>query len=288
MKRLAWIFVAACNTEPQPVVPADPQPTLQRDAAPVDAAPSTFIGVVSAGQTANIAPRVAGLLSRVLVGPGDQVALDQVVAEMDPVQMKEDLHAAQALLAAATSAVAKAMVDVEDAKRKLIIETKAVEQGVSPSQNLEEARLNVKRAQATAQQLRSSQAVESARVKNVEANVTDTRLRAPFAGTIAQRYRDAGNRVEAGQPIVKIAGHGSMRLLFAVPSAMASAVPLHARVTATIATVARPVFATVKQVPPGVDPASGLILIEAELEGDTRDIRAGLDAIVAPTTTLKP
>ena len=287
MKRLTWIILlVACNGEPpqapsQNSRPQNSRPASSRDAAPVDAAPMTFIGVVSAGQTANIAPRVAGLLSKVLVGPGDQVELDQVVAEMDPVQMQEELSAAKAARDAAASAVTKAVVDVDDANRKLAVETNAVEKGISPTQNLDEARLNVRRARATARQLRPSLAVEVARVKTVEANVTDTRLRAPFAGTIAQRYRDAGNRVEAGQPIVKIAGHGSMRLLFAVSPADASSVPLGTRVTAEIATVQRPVIAIVKQVPPGVDAATGMLLIQAELEGDTRDIRAGLDAVVS-------
>jgi len=281
VKRLVLLVVVACNAEPVEIVPVQPQTPTTRDAAiTADAGPSVFVGVLTAAQTVDIVPRVAGLLSKVHVGAGDEVVADEVVAEMDPVQMQEELRAAQAALSAATSAVTKAMVDVEDARRKLTLETKAVEQGVSPTQNLEEARLNVKRADAVAQQVRSAQAVESARVKTVKANVTDTRLRAPFAGTVAQRYRDAGNRVEAGQSIVKIVGHGSMRLRFAVPPQLAKSLPPGTHVTATVDTIPTPVAATVKQVTPAIDPASGMIIVEAELDGDTKDVRPGLGATV--------
>ena len=39
------------------------------------------------------------------------------------------------------------LVDIEDAKRRLGVETRAVEAGVSPAQNLEEARLSVLHAE---------------------------------------------------------------------------------------------------------------------------------------------
>ena len=258
---LPLVFVLGCDVEPQKIVPTEPQPSPARDAAPVDSRPTRFIGVLTAAQTVSIVPRVAGLLSKVHVGVGDEVVDDEVVAEMDPVQMQEELRAAQAALAAASSAVTRALVDVEDARRKLALETKAVEQGVSPTQNVEEARLNVKRTEAVAQQARSAKNVEAARVQTVKANVTDTQLRAPFAGTVAQRYRDAGNRVEAGQPIVKIVGHGSMRLRFGVSPRLAKAFPVGTKVTATIDTIPTPVPATIKQVTPAIDPASGLILV---------------------------
>lgn len=284
MRRLAVIALAfwGCDLEPQKIMPTEPKPSPARDAAVPDAGPTQYIGVLTAAQTVSIVPRVAGLLSKVHVGVGDEVVVDEVVAEMDPVQMQEELSAAQAALAAASSAVTKAMVDVEDARRKLALETKAVEQGVSPTQNVEEARLNVKRADAIAQQARSARNVEAARLQTVKANVTDTRLRAPFAGTVAQRYRDAGNRVEAGQPIVKIVGHGSMRLRFGVPPQVAKSFPVGTKVDAKIDTIATPVSATVKQVPPSVDVASGLIFVEAELESAPPDVRPGLGAIVKP------
>ena len=111
--------------------------------------------------------------------------------------------------------------------------------------------------------------------------MNDTDLRAPFAGTVANRYRDAGNRVEAGTPIVKLVGHGSMRLMFAVPPQLAKQIAVGQRVIATVDTITAPVAAIIKQVPPTLDPASGRIIVEAELvEAANTQLRAGLGATV--------
>jgi multidrug resistance efflux pump len=94
----------------------------------------------------------------------------------------------QAALKAASSAVKGAMVEVEGAQRKLEVETEGFKKGISTAQEVAEAELNLKRMKAILEQKRSARNVEDARVQTVRANVTDTRLRAPFAGTIAQRY----------------------------------------------------------------------------------------------------
>ena len=276
----ALVLCGGCTGEP--VVAPQPQPSVARDAGSPDAVAAVFVGVLTAAQTVDVAPRVGGLIARVHVGAGDHVEVDQVVAEMDPVPMREELRAAEAALAAAGSAVTKANVNVDDAKRKLVLETQYVEKGLSPAQNVEDARIAVRRAQADAEQVRGVYRVETVRVETLKANVTNTALRAPFAGTVAKRFRDAGNRVEAGAPIVKIVGDGSLRLRFAVPPQLANRVPVGARVTARVDTVAAPVGATVKQVTPSIDPASGMIIVEAELDRAGAELRPGLGATVAP------
>ena len=77
--------------------------------------------------------------------------------------------------------------------------------------------------------------------------MADTALRAPFAGTVAMRFHDAGNRVEAGEPIARIVGDGKMTLRFAVPPEHARAITVDSRVIATVNTIATPITATIKQ-----------------------------------------
>jgi RND family efflux transporter MFP subunit len=275
------LAIASCSDrEPAPApAPRPAQPS--RDAAVADG-PTRLIGVLTAARSVEIASRVAGLLARVHVGAGDLVTEGQVVAEMDPVQLRDDLRAAEASLAAATAASRSASIDLEDARRKLAVETRAVEGGVSPAQTAEEARLGVSRAEAALQRARSTQAAEAARTRTVRDHLDDARLRAPFAGIVAMRYRDAGNRVEAGAPIVRIDGHGGMRLRFAVPPELARLVTVAAEVTATVDTMATPVSAVIKQVSPTLDPASGMVFVEAELtsEQGSGQLRAGLAAWV--------
>lgn len=275
------IALFACREDDAPR-PSAPIRSTMRDAGTVDAAPVTFTGVLTAAELVDIAPRVAGLIRSVRVGVGDKVTEGDVVVDMDPVQLQEEQRAAEASLAAASAAAKQARVDVEDARRKLELETKAVNAGVSPTQNLDEARLGVKRAEAAADRARSAQAAEAARAQTARDHVANASLRAPFAGTVANRFRDAGNRVEAGGAILRIVGHGKMRLRFAVPPQLARPLAVGTNVTAMVETVGKPIGAVVKQVSPTVDPASGMIIVEAELDGVTSDLQPGLAARVRP------
>jgi multidrug efflux pump subunit AcrA (membrane-fusion protein) len=106
-----------------------------------DAADARYIGVITAAESVDIAPRIQGVVATIEVRAGDTVTAGQVIAEMDPKSMQEELRAAEAALGAAVAARHQADVDVEDARRKLAVETKAVAAGVSPQVNLVEAEL---------------------------------------------------------------------------------------------------------------------------------------------------
>jgi RND family efflux transporter MFP subunit len=282
--RFALILFAlgvACGGSGEPPGPAPaPHPEPPRDAAVADAQ-TRFVGVLAAAESVDLAPRVAGTIAKVHVGAGDVVAAGQIVASMDPAQLRDELRAAEASLAAASAASRSAGVDVEDARRKVALETRAVADGVSPGQLLEEVRMGLRRAEAALQRAISTQAVEAARAQTARDHLADAELRAPFAGTIEKRYRDAGNRVEAGAPIVRIVGHGGMRLRFAVPLQLVPLVRVSTRVTATVDTLPAPVTAVVTQVSPTLDPSSGLIFVEAQLvDQPAGELRYGLAAWV--------
>jgi RND family efflux transporter MFP subunit len=277
-------LVVACGGGSEPVAVAPNGSAVARSARDAAAEPqaSVFVGVVAAAESVDIAPRAAGVIAKVYVASGDTVRIGDVVAEMDPVQLREEVRAAEGALGAATAAYRQALVEVEDARRKLVLETKSVEQGVSPRTAREDAAFAVKRAEAAAQKAASTQAAEASRTQTAKDHLSDAQLRAPFEGTVALRFRDAGNRIDAGTAIIRIVGHGGMRLRFAVPPDRVQAVGTGTRVTATIDTVGTPVVATVKQVSPTIDSASGMVIVEAQLpsDGSLAELRSGLAARV--------
>ncbi len=262
--------------EPSPV-------TVPRtDAGEATDAPLRFIGVIAAGELANIAPRSPGVIRAVHVDAGDRVAVGDVIADMDPAEMRDQLRAAQAAVKASSAALTAAKVEAEDARRRLELEIKAVASGISPAQNVDEERVNLKRADAAVERARSTQAAEVARAQTARDQLADTALRAPFAGTVAMRFHDAGNRIEAGEPIARIVGNGKMTLRFAVPPEQARIIAVDGTVIATVNTITIPVSATIKQVSPALDPASGMIIVDAELDEESGELRPGLEAFVVP------
>ncbi|MBK7538667.1 MAG: biotin/lipoyl-binding protein [Myxococcales bacterium] len=156
----AVLGLGGCGQDAAPSAQRSPQ----KVAAPARGeAVADAVGVVIAEQVADLAAPFAGVLQRVLVRAGDRVTAGQVVAELDPRPLQEELRVAEAALQAAEASHRQARVDIEDAQRRLAVETAAATAGVSPTTNVEEARLAVKRAEAAAQRASASAAVEQAR-----------------------------------------------------------------------------------------------------------------------------
>lgn len=280
---IALVHASACSArdtspsprhrEPPPIVASRP-----------DAAARTFVGVITAADVVDLASRFDGVVAAVHVRAGDKVEPGQVLVELDPRPMREQVSAAQAALAAAHAARRQADVDVEDAKRRVAVETKAVAEGVSPRVTLEEAQFALKRAVAASQRAASTVAAESSHLQTARDHLRDMSLRAKSSGIVSLRFKDPGATIAAGAPILRIVSQREPRVRFAVPPH--EVIALGAEVTATIETIAAPVTAVVRQVSPTLDPASGMIILEAELSSSTLDteLRPGLPVTVAVPT----
>jgi RND family efflux transporter MFP subunit len=268
--------------EPDPVAKPPPPPPA-RDAgvaATDDAAPTKLVGVLTAAEQADVGPRTAGKILKVNVASGDRVALDQVLVEMDPVQQQEERRAAEAALAAASAAARQAKVDLDAARRTVERDTPLAEKGVLATAELDDAKFEVKRAEAALSRAYSNQTAEASRARTAKDHVTDTELKAPFAGTVVNRYRDPGNRVEANTPVLKLVRQGAMVLRFAIPPPLVPQFPAGAKVPATIETVTGTITATIKHVGAALDAPSGMVFAEAELDNQPGDLRPGLTAWV--------
>jgi multidrug efflux pump subunit AcrA (membrane-fusion protein) len=140
------------------------------------------------------------------------------------------------------------------------------------------------RARASRERARSLVAEARSRAETARARLADASLRAPFSGTVALRFKDAGSTVGPGTPIVRLVGEEGLRLRFAVPPARMGELAPGKPVEARIDTIEKPLAAMVRQVSPALDPASGMIVVEAELdEAETAiGLRPGLAASVRP------
>ena len=288
LARAGWFAVAVIVTACGEDRPA--APPVRRDAgsaahvvAPDAAVTRGYIGVITAAESVDIAPRFQGVIASVDVRPGDSVTAGQIVAEMDQKSMEEELRAAKAALGSANAAERQAEVDVADAKRKLRLETRALAEGISPRSAVDEAKMGVERAYAAAAQAASTVAQEKSHVQTAQDHLNDLALRAPADGTVAMRFKDPGSTVEAGTAILRVVGKGGLRLKFAVPPEQAGKLAPGGTVHAEVETVATPVTATIRQVSPALDPSSGMIIVEAELAGPAASdgtLRPGLAAWV--------
>src|SRR5439155_25398819 len=113
VRALALTFVlVACGTPSAPTPMPQNTPVATHAAVADAAAARGFVGVITAAESVDIAPRFQGVVATVLVRPGDAVKAGQIVAEMDRKTMQEELRAAEAAYGAAAAANRQADVDV--------------------------------------------------------------------------------------------------------------------------------------------------------------------------------
>jgi len=198
----AVLLLAGCGHNTPPV--ETPQAVLvAHPGEGMPAAVSALAGEIHARQESTLAFRVGGNLIRRSVDVGDRVKRGEVLAELDPGDLRLQAQATQAQLAAAQAELARAGAD--RARYAKLAEQQLVSRSSLDAQNAAYA--------AAAGQARAIRA-QSEVARNQSAY---TQLRAPRDGVIATREAEAGQVVAAGQTIFTLAGDAGREVVIALP-----------------------------------------------------------------------
>lgn len=94
----------------------------------------------------------------------------------------------------------------------------------------------------------------AAAVAAVDVDLRKSVLRAPYSGTVSERFVDEGTVVEAGMPIIELVENSKLEAWIGVPPQMASTLAIGSRHEIAIENIT--VSATVDGVVPAIDPAT--------------------------------
>lgn len=162
-----------------------------------------YPGRVQAAHRVSLAFRVGGPVTEMLASKGEQVEAGDVLARIDRRDYQVQVKNLEAQLAAARAQSEQAaeeygrvrgLYEHDNASRSDFDRAKAA--------------VDVSRAQVDAQE----QALEAARLA-----LADTELKAPYAGTVADRLVEAHQTVAAGQPILRFQDEEGMEVVIDVP-----------------------------------------------------------------------
>lgn len=199
--------LAACGNQGTAHEP--PRPVLV--AHPVEAGPAgtfgttAYAGEIRAREESTLSFRVGGKLARRLVDAGDLVHAGDLLAELDPDDLRLQTDAAQAQLAAAEAQLARARAD--HARYAALAKDQLVSRSVLDQQTaaLRAAEGEVRAARAQ---------------RDVASNQSGyTQLRAPADGAIGQRMAEAGQVLGPAQGVFTFVANGEREVAFALPEA---------------------------------------------------------------------
>ena len=251
---LAVLMAASCGNnaskgaQQAEVAMADEAPTVSVEQVSVREVPqlSTYTSTVQAYVKNNIAPQMAGRISKINVEIGDFVTKGQVLAEMD----KTSLLQAQLQLQ---------NQEVELQRLKALYETG----GISKSDfDAVELAYNVAKTQ----------------VENLEEN---TVLRSPVNGVVTARNYHAGDIYAMASPIYTVEQIKPVKLLVAISESEYSKVKKGDSVTITADAVPDKTFyGKVGKIYPTIDPATRTFTAEVVVDNNYSTLRPGMFARV--------
>jgi RND family efflux transporter MFP subunit len=150
-----------------------------------------FVGVIVAGEWVEIEPKVEARIEEIFVKTGDQVRRGTPIARLDVQASEHELAGARAAL--------------QDARKRLgrRVRLNRSRPGVITAEEMDTARREVLQEQARVAKLSEARA--------------EARVVAPFDGAIVERYLSPGALAGPNRPLVRLLGHGEIKVRFAVP-----------------------------------------------------------------------
>ncbi len=251
---LIWMWLGRSSTE---------TPGIHRVDADADIPPAAVTRVQrhNVGSTLSIAgefkpfqdvdvhAKVAGYIRQIYVDVGDHVKEGQTIAVLEVPELAAQLTGAEAAVRAAQEQVRKVQGDLQRAKSahaaahsaytrlKQAADSRAglvAQQEVDDSE-AKDLETEGQTASAEAEIAGAKQQLEMAQAnqKQYAAMAAYTRIVAPFAGVITNRYADTGALVAAGTssstqaiPVVRLAETSKLRLVLPIPESVAAQIHL--------------------------------------------------------------
>jgi RND family efflux transporter MFP subunit len=180
----------------------------------------------------DIAAFYAGRVTSIKVRVGDTVEANAVLAELDPIDAREQIAQARAQAKAAAAERNRAKVERDAAVAEVArLEPLAKDQLISALE-IDRQRARAGALAATVETAAAGEAEAQARVKLLEKRLVESVVRAPFAGRIAERYVDPGATVASGSRLVRIVAVAPLWIRFEVPEAQIARVTKGSTLTA--------------------------------------------------------
>lgn len=182
------LILVGCKNEPKEKA-AITRPVKVSTVSTLVSSSKSFSGIITAEQFSNLTFKVSGTIMDMKVDEGQNLKKDQVIAVLDPRDINLQLEASRAAYQTAKS---------KFERNERLLEKQAISQ-----QEYEMARVEYTNAKA--------------KFENAQNILNDSKLTAPFNGFIEKRYVENYQKVQAGEPIVKLVNLDVFNIRFTIP-----------------------------------------------------------------------
>lgn len=254
----------------------------------------TISGEFKPFQDVDVHAKVAGYIKAIYVDVGDHVKDGQTLAILEVPELAAQLAGADAAVRRATEEIGRAKGDLARAQSThaaahtayhRLDDAAKTRQGLVAQQELDEAQAKDLEAEAQVASAKSAlssaqQGLEIAQAnqRQISAMSNYTRITAPFAGVVTNRYADTGALVAAGTssspqaiPVVRIAEISVLRLVLPIPESLAAQIHLRDPVKVRVQALNQSIEGKISRFADSLDLQTRTM--ETEIDCDNRDGR---------------
>src|SRR5277367_1388553 len=272
----------------------------------------TVAGAFKAFQDVDVHAKVAGYIRTIYVDVGSRVKDGQILAVLEVPELAAQLSGARAATRRAEEEVRRAQGDLQRAKsihgaaHAMYARLKqASEQnaGLVAQQELDneqakdlEAEAEVSSAEAALSAAQQALEGADANQKQFGALSDYTRITAPFAGVVTNRYADTGALISAGTssstqstPVVRIAQTSVLRLVLPIPESIAGQIRLGDPVKVHVQALNQDSVGRVSRCADSLEQQTRTMETEIDFQNSDGKLLPGMyvEAILAPTAQIE-
>ena len=271
-----FVFLAACSSgEKKVTLSQKTEPAIVvTTAVPFtnETGASNISGQVESSQIANISTRVMGYITKLTVKVGDHVNAGQLIASISNNDMIAKRSQVDASITEAEAALKNAQKDFERF-------TELYKQQSATAKELDNVTLQYNAMKAKVEATKQMR-------NEVTAMLAYTSLTAPFAGTVTQKFADAGSMANPGMPIITIEQSGTYQISAAVPETEISQIKPGEAVTVSIRSIDKVFTGKITQINPSSQFTGGQYIIKISIPDiDKKGLYAGMYANIGITST---
>jgi HlyD family secretion protein len=155
-------------------------------------------GKIQGLNTVEVGAEVTGKVLRVLVDYNDLVKKGQVLAEIDPEQLRAAVEEARAQVLTSTAGIRNAEATLLETRQARDRAEEQAKQGLVSQKDLETARAAAARAEASLASSKASTSLAAASLNSAQSRLAKTKIVAPIDGIVLARAVEPGQTVTAG------------------------------------------------------------------------------------------
>jgi RND family efflux transporter MFP subunit len=250
-----------------------PEASTQSRAAVNDA-----LSVLSVEHQVDVASERDGVVVSVAEDEGSTVKAGEILGQLDDRALQFEMVKARDDRQVAQNNVKYKEAELKAKGAALQRQQQLRELGLSSQADLETANFEAKAAEYDMHGWEAMAESSEAEIHRLEVEIDQTRLRAPFSGSVVERYVRQGQTVAKGDKCFRVSQLAPLQVHFQVPESAARHPERGAPVgIVLVGDPTRSLTARVEKISPVVDPASDSYDVTAELTGKgISDLRPGM------------